>query len=316
MRACQPEAGQQGQKWSQSLHSPYFQILEDARVSFKRGTLYVAATPLGNLADITLRTLALFDAADIILAEDTRVTGQLLARYGLRRHIVSVREHNERSMADKVIGWLQDGKLVAQVSDAGTPAVSDPGARLCRAVWEAGLPVSPLPGASAVTAALSASGVMAEGWRFAGFLSPKSKARREALAGWLHCSDAVVIYEAPHRIQDTVADIVTELGEDRPLVLARELTKTFETILRLPAAGLLQRINSDPNQSRGEMAIIIEPAPATEAPAETAIVEGQHILKVLLAEGLPVKQAASITTRLAGGHKKAWYEQALALRNS
>lgn len=201
MRACQPEAGQQGQKWSQSLHSPYFQILEDARVSFKRGTLYVAATPLGNLADITLRTLALFDAADIILAEDTRVTGQLLARYGLRRHIVSVREHNERSMADKVIGWLQDGKLVAQVSDAGTPAVSDPGARLCRAVWEAGLPVSPLPGASAVTAALSASGVMAEGWRFAGFLSPKSKARREALAGWLHCPDAVVIDQGHQRQQ-------------------------------------------------------------------------------------------------------------------
>lgn len=288
-------------------------MLDDARASFVSGTLYVAATPLGNLADITLRTLALFSVADVICAEDTRVTGQLLGRYGCRAHLVSVREHNERSMADKIIGWLADGKIVAQVSDAGTPAISDPGARLVQAVWQAGHRVCPLPGACAAVTALSGSGVTAERWLFAGFLPPKAGARRTALAQWRETEQAVIVYEAPHRLADCVADIVFELGPDRPLVLCRELTKTFETILRLPAAELAARIAADPNQERGEIVLIIDAAPPV-AHDDAADPQARAMLAVLLEEKLPVKQAASITARLTGGNKKQLYDLALQLK--
>ncbi|WP_234413031.1 16S rRNA (cytidine(1402)-2'-O)-methyltransferase [Microvirgula aerodenitrificans] len=287
-------------------------MLDDAKASFRRGTLYVAATPLGNLADITLRALAAFDAADIVLAEDTRVTGQLLTRYGIRTQLVSVREHNERGMADKVVGWLAEGKLIVQVSDAGTPAVSDPGARLARTVRDAGYAVSPLPGPSAVVAALSASGTQCDRWRFLGFLSPKRKARCDAIAAIADCRDAVVIYEAPHRLIECVTDLVDVLGAGRVIVLARELTKTFETIQRLPAAELAAFIAADPNQCRGEIALIIEPAAASED--EDDDTESRRLLEILLDEKLPVKQASQIVSRMTGANRKALYELALSIR--
>jgi len=184
------------------LHTPLFPIVEDAQASLVNGTLYVVATPIGNVADISLRALAVLARADLICAEDTRVTGQLLTRYGIQSKLVSVREHNERAMADKVCNWLAEGQLVAQVSDAGTPAVSDPGARLVAAVRAAGHPVCAIPGACAAVTALAASGVTTAEWLFHGFLPPKRGARCKQLENWRDAHYAVVLYEAPHRVAE------------------------------------------------------------------------------------------------------------------
>jgi len=295
------------------LHTSFARLIETSGESFVPGTLYVLATPIGNLADITARALAAFGVADVVCAEDTRVTGQLLKSYGLHaKKLCSLREHNERSMAQQVIEWLKQGLIVVQASDAGTPAVSDPGARLVEAVRQAGLPVSPVPGVSAVITALSASGLTSPGFLFHGFLPPKSGERRRTLAQWRETGHSVVCYEAPHRIVDTLKDIVAELGPDRVLFTARELTKTFETLKTLPAAEMLAWVESDSNQQRGEFVLIIDAVPAAEAgeglPAETL-----HTLEILAAE-LPTKQAASLAAQLTGANKKALYEHALTLK--
>ena len=289
-------------------------MIESSGESFVTGTLYVLATPIGNLADISARALAAFGVADVVCAEDTRVTGQLLKAYGLHvKRLVSLREHNERAMAEQVIGWLREGQIVVQVSDAGTPAISDPGARLVEAVRAAGLPVSPVPGASAVVTALSASGLTAPGFLFHGFLPPKSTERRRTLAQWREAPWSVVCYEAPHRIVDTLEDIVAELGPERRLFVARELTKTFETLSMQAAGAMLEWVKADSNQQRGEFVLIIDTAPAREQddelPAETL-----HTLQILAAE-LPTKQAAALTAKLTGANKKVLYERALALKN-
>lgn len=210
------------------MHTPLFPIVEDAQASLVNGTLYVVATPIGNVADISLRALAVLARADLICAEDTRVTGQLLTRYGIQSKLVSVREHNERAMADKVCNWLAEGQLVAQVSDAGTPAVSDPGARLVAAVRAAGHPVCAIPGACAAVTALAASGVTTAEWLFHGFLPPKRGARCKQLESWRDAHYAVVLYEAPHRVAECAADIAVTLGESRLVTLARELTKPLK----------------------------------------------------------------------------------------
>lgn len=273
----------------------------------------MVATPIGNLADITVRALAAFAAADVVCAEDTRVTGQLLSAYGYKAKLVSVREHNERAMADQVINWLAAGQCVVQVSDAGTPAISDPGARLVARVREAGYPVSPVPGASAAIAAMSASGLTAASFTFAGFLPPKSGERRSTLARWLHSQEAIVLYEAPHRLTDTLADLVTTLGAERQVLLARELTKTFETLRLLPAQQLLDWVNSDPNQQRGEIVLVIDAAPAP-SPADDALDDAAlRTLKALSAQ-LPTKQAAALTAEITGLPKKRLYDEALRLK--
>lgn len=290
-------------------------MLDSARESFCRGTLYVVATPIGNLADITLRALAALSAADVVCAEDTRVTGQLLKAYGIHaRRLVSLREHNERSMAEQVVAWLAEGKIVVQVSDAGTPAVSDPGARLAEVVHRAGHPVSPVPGASAVIAALSASGVPDDRFAFYGFLPPKSGERRKVLTELVAAPHATVCYEAPHRLVDTLTDLVEVLGPERPVLLARELTKAFETLRQLPAGGLLDWVKGDPNQTRGEIVLVIagvRPAAASDTPAlpEDAL----RVLRILAAE-LPTKQAATLTAEITGENRKALYDAALALK--
>lgn len=279
------------------------------------GTLYVLATPIGNLADITARALAAFRMADVVCAEDTRVTGQLLKAYGLHvKRLVSLREHNERAMAEQVIGWLREGQIVVQVSDAGTPAISDPGARLVEAVRSAELPVCPLPGASAVITALSASGLTAPGFLFHGFLPPKSTERRRVLAGWREAPWSVVCYEAPHRILDTLQDIVAELGPERRLFMARELTKTFETLVTQPAGAMLDWVRADSNQQRGEFVLIIDAAPPRPQD-EDLPAEALHTLQILAAE-LPTKQAAALTAKLTGANKKVLYERALQLKDS
>ncbi|TCW31836.1 16S rRNA (cytidine1402-2'-O)-methyltransferase [Gulbenkiania mobilis] len=275
----------------------------------------MVATPIGNLADITLRALAALSAADVVCAEDTRVTGQLLKAYGIHaRRLVSLREHNERSMAEQVVAWLAEGKIVVQVSDAGTPAVSDPGARLAEVVHRAGHPVSPVPGASAVIAALSASGVPDERFAFYGFLPPKSGERRKVLTELVAAPHATVCYEAPHRLVDTLTDLVEVLGPERPVLLARELTKAFETLRQLPAGGLLDWVKGDPNQTRGEIVLVIagvRPAAASDTPALPE--EALRVLRILAAE-LPTKQAATLTAEITGENRKALYDAALALK--
>lgn len=273
----------------------------------------MVATPIGNLADITLRALAAFAAADVICAEDTRVTGQLLAAYGLKSRLVSVREHNEREMAAKVIAWLADGQCVVQVSDAGTPAISDPGARLVEQVRAAGLPVSPVPGACAAAAAMSASGLTASGFVFAGFLPPKSGERRQALARWLNSQEAVIFYEAPHRLLDTLHDLVATLGPERSLLLARELTKTFETLQRFPAQQMLEWVQADPNQQRGEIVLIVDAAPVQKSDEDTLDEDSLRTLKILCAE-LPTKQASTLAAEITGLPRKRLYDHALRLK--
>ena len=271
------------------------------------------ATPIGNLADITARGIALLSRADVLCAEDTRVSGALLKAYGLHvPQLVSLREHNELAMAEQVIGWLQQGRIVAQVSDAGTPAISDPGARLVQAVRQAGLPVSPLPGASALTTAMSASGLTAPQFLFHGFLPAKAGERRQQLSQWQDVNMSVVCYEAPHRILDTLTDIVSVLGDDRLLFIARELSKTFETFQRLPASQMLAWVQADSNQQRGEFVLIIDRAPP-QAKQEETDPATLRTLQILAAE-LPTKQAANLTAQLTGANKKQLYDLALQLK--
>ena len=277
---------------------------QKAQQSVRAGTLYIVATPIGNLADITLRALAVLAAADWVCAEDTRVSAQLLSAYGIQAKLVSLREHNERQMADKVIAALAEGKTVAQISDAGTPAVCDPGAKLVSQVREAGFPVVPVPGASAVMAVLSAAGVEAPDFYFHGFLPPKSAARRKLFESWQRQTCAVLAFETPHRIADTLADMAA-LFPQRRLLLAREVSKTFETFL----SGIQAALTADSNQSRGEMVLVLYPAAVEKydtLPEEAARVMG------ILAAALPTKQAAELAAQISGESKKALYDYALS----
>ena len=281
---------------------------QKAQQSVRAGTLYIVATPIGNLADITLRALAVLAAADWVCAEDTRVSAQLLSAYGIQAKLVSLREHNERQMADKVIAALAEGKTVAQISDAGTPAVCDPGAKLVSQVREAGFPVVPVPGASAVMAVLSAAGVEAPDFYFHGFLPPKSAARRKLFESWQRQTCAVLAFETPHRIADTLADMAA-LFPQRRLLLAREVSKTFETFLSGSVADIQAALTADSNQSRGEMVLVLYPAAVEKhdtLPEEAARVMG------ILAAALPTKQAAELAAQMSGESKKALYDYALS----
>lgn len=270
-------------------------------------TLYVVATPIGNLADITLRALAVLSKADMVCAEDTRVTAQLLGAYGIQARLLSVREHNERQMAEKVIAALAEGKIVAQVSDAGTPAVCDPGARLVESVREAGFAVVPVMGASAVMAALSVAGIADSTFYFAGFLPAKAGERQKRLAQWQEADFPVVMFETPHRIAATLSDMQT-LFPGRRLMLGREISKTFETFLSGTADELAARLQADSNQSRGEMVLVLHPAAQREADGLPP--EAQQVMKILAAE-LPTKQAAELAAKISGANKKALYDLAL-----
>ena len=276
--------------------------------SMQEATLYVVATPIGNLADITLRALAVLSQADIICAEDTRVTAQLLSAYGIQAKLLSVREHNEQQMADKVIAALAEGKTVAQVSDAGTPAVCDPGAKLAARVRAAGLSVVPVVGASAVMGALSVAGVSEPNFYFHGFLPAKAGERQKLLATWAEATYPIVMFETPHRIAATLADMAAVFPQ-RPLVLAREISKTFETFLSGTVSEVQTIVAQDSNQSRGEMVLILHPA-SIERPSELPD-DAQQVMKILSAE-LPTKQAAELAAKITGENKKALYDLALS----
>ena len=285
--------------------------LQKACGSIMPKTLYVVATPIGNLADITLRALAVLQNADLICAEDTRVTARLLSAYGIQSRLVSVREHNERQMADKIIAHLSDGLTVAQVSDAGTPAVCDPGAKLAGRVREAGFRVVPVVGASAVMGALSAAGITESDFYFNGFLPPKSGERQKLLAKWAQADFPVVMFETPHRIEAALSDMAA-LFPERRLTLAREITKTFETFLSGTVSEIQTALQADNDQIRGEMVLILHPARREKHDGlpEAA----QHIMNILAAE-LPTKQAAELAAKITGESKKALYDLALARKD-
>ena len=285
----------------------YTKHLQKAVDSIEKQTLYVVATPIGNLADITLRALAVLQKADIICAEDTRVTAQLLSAYGIQGKLVSVREHNEQQMADKIIAHLSDGLSVAQVSDAGTPAVCDPGAKLAARVREAGFKVVPVVGASAVMGALSVAGVTESDFYFNGFLPPKAGERQKLLAKWAEADFPIVMFETPHRIEASLADMAVQFPERR-LTLAREITKTFETFLSGTVAEIQAALKNDSNQTRGEMVLVLHPA--VKEKHSDLPEAAQNTMKILAAE-LPTKQAAELAAKITGESKKTLYDLAL-----
>jgi 16S rRNA (cytidine1402-2'-O)-methyltransferase len=273
--------------------------------------LYVVATPVGNLRDITLRALDVLASVDVIAAEDTRVTAKLLARYGIATRMLSVHAHNERRRAAEIVSLLGAGKSVALVSDAGTPAVSDPGAALVHAVAEAGYAVVPVPGPSAVIAALSVSGIAAPQWLFCGFLPAAATARRAALTRFADYPGALVFYEAPHRIAATLDALVAILGPERGLVVAREMTKRFETIHRCRLGEAPAWLAADPDRARGEFVLIVD-APAAAVQAVDNADAHDRMLSALLAE-LPVAQAVRLAVKLTGAPRNRLYERALTL---
>jgi 16S rRNA (cytidine1402-2'-O)-methyltransferase len=273
--------------------------------------LYVVATPLGNLRDITLRALDVLAAVDVIAAEDTRVTAKLLARHAIATRLLSLHAHNERRRAAEIVSLLRAGKSVALVSDAGTPAVSDPGAALVRAVAEAGYAVVPIPGPSAVIAALSASGIAAPQWLFYGFLPAAATGRRAALTGLCDFPGALVFYEAPHRIAATLDALAAVLGPERELVVARELTKRFEAIHRCRLGEASTWLAADPDRARGEFVLIVD-APGARAQTRDPPDAHDATLSALLAE-LPVAQAVRLAVRVTGAPRNRLYERALML---
>lgn len=268
--------------------------------------LYIVATPIGNLGDITLRALDTLKQVDRIAAEDTRVSGQLLTHFGIQKSLASIREHNEREAADKVIAWIGAGEAVAYMSDAGTPAISDPGARLVAAVREAGLTVVPIPGASAVIAALSAAGIAPGPWVFYGFLAPKAGARETEIKAIAPVPAALVFYEAPHRIVETLMALAALLGE-RAVTLARELTKKFETIHTLPLADAVAWLQADANRVRGEFVVIVHPPAAAETAGDP---EALRVLDILAGE-LPPTLAAKLAAKITGRSKAELYQMTL-----
>jgi len=274
------------------------------------GALYVVATPIGNLSDISIRALQVLKSADAIGAEDTRNSATLLAHHGIATRMFAAHEHNEAQAAEKVIALLREGKRVALISDAGTPAVSDPGARLVRAVREAGCAVIPVPGANAAVTALSAAGF--EGpFHFAGFLPAKSAARRAALRTLAALPATLVLYEAPHRITDLAADLAADLDGARRIVLARELTKRFESIHGTTAGEIVAWLAGDANRQRGEFVVLIEAA--APADAEEVSAEALRVLGLLLEE-MPVKGAAKLAAAITGAARNALYARALEMK--
>ncbi|MBK8524509.1 MAG: 16S rRNA (cytidine(1402)-2'-O)-methyltransferase [Betaproteobacteria bacterium] len=272
--------------------------------------LYVVATPLGNLGDMTTRAQDVLKAVPWVAAEDTRHSAPLLRHLGSSARLLPAHQHNEEAAAQQVIEKLAAGDAVALISDAGTPAISDPGARLVARVREAGYKVIPLPGPCAAVAALSASGVTAPHWLFYGFLPTKTKQREEVLRELAPAPYALVFYEAPHRILETVAALSGMLGAARRIVIARELTKLFETIHACPLGEALAWLEADANQQKGEFVLIVDAPEATD----DEDVEAGRVLKLLLDEGLPVKQAAKLAHAITGAAKNALYEKALSLR--
>jgi 16S rRNA (cytidine1402-2'-O)-methyltransferase len=275
------------------------------------GLLYVVATPIGNLADITLRAIETLKSVDAIAAEDTRHTSGLLSHFGISKKLFAVHEHNEHQSAEKLLQQLKAGENIALVTDAGTPGISDPGAVVVNIVRDAGIKVIPIPGVSAVIAALSASGISQNGFLFHGFLPASGAARRKVLEILKTQTVTLVFYEAPHRIVESLQDMTNVLGADRRVTFARELTKTFETIHSCQLNDAAQWLKNDPNQQRGEFVVLVEAAVPKDV--EEISADAQRVLKLLLAE-LPLKQSVKLAAEITGEKKNDLYELALTLK--
>ena len=270
------------------------------------GTLYVVATPIGNLADASPRSLDALRTAHLVACEDTRTTRTLLARHGIATRTVALHEHNERAMSGKLVALLLEGKTIALVSDAGTPGLSDPGALLVEAAHRAGIRVSPLPGPSAAAAAFSVSGFAAHRFLFAGFLPAAAGARRKALEA-LELPWPVILYEAPHRIAATLEALRARFGDEREVVIGRELSKKFEEVARLPLGQAPGWLAGEAHRQQGEFVLVLapggEPAPALDP---------ERVLAALL-EALPPSEAAKLAARITGAPRNQLYRRALEL---
>jgi 16S rRNA (cytidine1402-2'-O)-methyltransferase len=307
----------------QNMHSPSSaSALLDAAASaaggqhFPAGTLYVVATPIGNLADFSLRAIHVLSLVDAVACEDTRVTGGLLRHLGLDKPLIAVHEHNERTAGERVLARLAAGERVAYVSDAGTPAVSDPGAVLVTQAREAGHRVLPIPGASSVVVALSAAGAEAGGgaFQFAGFLPAKGAERLAALDAALAQAMPCVLFEAPHRIGALFSQLA-ERAPDRRVTVCRELTKQFEQIETMVAEALPSWLAAEPVREKGEFVLVLHAAPAVPAGEASELGKAaERTLQVLLRE-LPLKQAVALAAELSGAPRNALYARALALKS-
>jgi 16S rRNA (cytidine1402-2'-O)-methyltransferase len=272
------------------------------------GILYVVATPIGNLADASPRSLEALRAADLVACEDTRTSRTLLARHGIAARTHALHRHNERAASAKLVVALQQGRNVALVTDAGTPGVSDPGAVLVEAAHRAGVRVVPVPGPNAALAALSAAGFEAGKFLFAGFLPAARAARRKALEA-LDLPYPVVFYEAPHRVREVLADLLGRFGPGREVAIAREMTKKFEEIVRLPLGGAQAWLEAQPHREQGEFVLVLAPGAEARPAAEA---DAGRVLAVLL-EALPASEAARLAARITGAPRNALYKMALEL---
>ncbi len=270
------------------------------------GILYIVATPIGNLQDITQRALETLTQVDLIAAEDTRHSGLLLSHYGIKKPFFALHDHNEQQKADLLVDKLKQGRHIALISDAGTPLISDPGFHLVRKCRQAEIKVVPLPGACAAITALCASGIASDRFCFEGFLPAKSKARRDKLQNLAKEDRTLIFYESTHRILETLADAETVFGAERYIVLAREITKTWETIRGDTVANLRQWLSEDPNRTKGEMVLIIEGYTTTDD-EETFSSQAVKALE-LISKELPLKKAAAIVAELYGYKKNALYQ--------
>lgn len=274
------------------------------------GILYIVATPIGNLQDITQRALDTFAQVDLIAAEDTRHSGLLLSHYGIKKPFFALHDHNEQEKAHILVEKLKQGSHIALISDAGTPLISDPGFHLVRQCREAGIRVVPLPGACAAITALCASGIASDRFCFEGFLPAKSKARKDKLENIAEEDRTLIFYESTHRILDTLEDMQSVLGEERYIVLAREITKTWETITGNTIKNLREWLLDDPNRTKGEMVLIVEGKPKSDNNDE---ISSQAVKALeLIAEEVPLKKAAAIVAELYGYKKNALYQFGLA----
>lgn len=267
------------------------------------GTLFVVATPIGNLGDISARARDVLQRAAIVAAEDTRRAGQLLTHLGIRTRLLSLHEHNESARVEEVLAALAGGDDIALISDAGTPLISDPGYRVVERVRAAGLPVSPIPGCCAAIAALSVAGLPTDRFRFEGFLPSRPGQRRKRLLALAGAPETLILYESVHRVADTLADIETAFGPERPVTLAREMTKLHETIYRGDVAAVRAQLAADPGGGKGECTLVIGGAPtdAAAAPAEL-----DRVLTILL-RSLPASQAAALAAEITGTRKREAY---------
>lgn len=275
------------------------------------GTLFIVATPIGNLEDISLRAIATLQNVDTILAEDTRHSKHLLSTYGIHKPMLSFHAHNEAQKSKEIIQALQQGHSFALITDAGTPLISDPGYPLVQLARSEGIPVTPIPGACALIAALSAAGVPCDQFSFFGFLPAKQTARQAKLKTLSSLDHTAIFYESTHRIHATLADMAMVLGHDKSIVLVKELTKTFEQFISAPVHEIQHWLDNEPGREKGEFILIIPPG--EQSPGNAAI-DASQLLQLLLEE-ISVKQAVKIATKITGQSKNELYKMAIALEN-